>query len=201
MRPLQPPTDDQGLTSKSTITEVTIMTELTREPPTSAVRHAPSARHPKRRRRAGRCSQRQPACRRAADPAEAVAVDRTRRVGRHRRRQWSGKDHVAGDPRGTATTVCRGGSARRRRSRCPSRAPIPGSATCRRTTSSTSRCPCAARCATRRGYGCPRAHRRPRRTGWSRRPCTTSTWLIGPTCRSVRCPAASASGPASPWSY
>ena len=25
--------------------------------------------------------------------------------------------------------------------------------------------PCAAPCATRRGYGCPRAHRRPRRTG------------------------------------
>ena len=37
----------------------------------------------------------------------------------------------------------------------PGSMPIPGSATCPRTTSSTSKCPCAAHCATPRGYGCP----------------------------------------------
>src|ERR1700677_978205 len=50
------------------------------------------------RRRAGRCSRGEPASRRAEDPSGAVAVDRTRRVGRHCRRQWSGEDHAAGDP-------------------------------------------------------------------------------------------------------
>ena len=37
----------------------------------------------------------------------------------------------------------------------PESMPIPGSATCRRTTSSTWRCPCAARCATRRRLRLP----------------------------------------------
>ena len=47
----------------------------------------------------------------------------------------------------------------------------------------------------------PAAHRPPRRTGSSSRLCMTSIWLTGPMCRSVRCPAASASGPVSPSNY
>src|SRR6202008_1315105 len=47
----------------------------------------------------------------------------------------------------------------------PESAPSRVSATCLRTTSSTSRCRFAARCATRRGCGCPQAHRAARVAG------------------------------------
>jgi len=148
----------------------TIMTELDiRTTDHQAVRQTPlKSRTGSAGRRPGRCDQREPECRRAADPSGPVA-------GRFEPGELvaiaggsgAGKTHIAGDPRRTATAVRRAGFGTTASFVVPGSAPIPVSATCPRTTSSISRCPCVAHCATRRGYGCPRARRRPRRSGCS----------------------------------
>ncbi len=124
------------------------------------------------------------------EPAELVAIAGVERA---RPRCWrSSRDCNRRRPAKFNTTA---------RFAVPGPGSMPASATCPRTTSSTSRCHCAAPCATPRGYGCRRAHRRPRRTGSSSRRWTTSTWPIGPRCRYMHCRVASASAPVSPWSY
>ena len=113
-------------------------------------------------RRTGRCDRRQPARRRAADPPQAVALGANpaswsrspAAAERGKPRCWRfSRDCNRPRPGKFGTTASRA---------VPASAPAPLSATCPRTTSSTSRCPCAARCGTRRCYGCPPAHLRSR---------------------------------------
>ena len=121
-------TDDQGLTKQvQGSRRLQIMTELTFEPPIIRPFGTPPSSQAPEAPGGGRVDAinvtRHVGARQILQKL-SLSIE-TRRVGRHRRRQWSRKDHIAGDPCGTATTVCRGGSARRRRSRCPSRRGFP----------------------------------------------------------------------------